>query len=162
MHHEHITNSEKIIIGWEEWCDLKKLNIPAIKAKIDTGAKTSALHAFDIHPFHRLGKHFVHFKVYPLQRSTKYYCVCTAPLIDYRRVMNSGGHQEMRYVITTPLTLGVQTWDIQISLTDRSPLAFRMLLGREALRGHVIIDPNKSLQQRKISKVELRQLYPSR
>jgi ribosomal protein S6--L-glutamate ligase len=157
-----LPHSNKITIGWEEWCSFKRLNIPAIKAKIDTGAKTSALHAFDIHPFTRLGQHYVHFKVYPLQRNTQHFVLCTAPLVDYRRVMNSGGHQEMRYVISTPLTLGANTWTIQITLTDRTPLAFRMLLGREALRGHVIIDPSRSHLQGKWTKSQLHSLYRSR
>ena len=153
---------ERFLIGWEEWCALKKLGLPAIQAKIDTGAKTSALHAFDIEMYHRKDEKWVRFKVHPLANNKIITHLCHARLVDFRRVTNSGGQQEWRYVITTPLTLGRETWDIQITLTDRSPLSFRMLLGREALRGHVMIDPQKSHVTGKWRKVELRALYHGR
>jgi ribosomal protein S6--L-glutamate ligase len=149
----------KLMIGWEEWCSLPALGLPAIKAKIDTGAKTSALHAFNIRPFQENGIQLVAFCVYPLQRNRDVYKTCTAEVIDERVVMNSGGHKELRYVIKTPLILGDQRWDIEITLSNREPLTFRMLLGREALNGHVIIDPMKSMRQGKPSLKVLKQIY---
>lgn len=149
----------KLLIGWEEWCTLPALGLPAIKAKIDTGAKTSALHAFDIKSFQQESVQFVSFKVFPLQRNKEVHQICTAEVIDERMVMNSGGHKELRYVIKTPLILGNQSWDIEITLSNRDPLAFRMLLGREALNGHVIIDPMKSMRQGKPTLKSLKQIY---
>ncbi len=149
----------KLMIGWEEWCSLPDLGLPAIKAKIDTGAKTSALHAFNIQPFQQDGIALVSFSVYPLQRNKDVYKTCVAEIIDERIVMNSGGHKELRYVIKTPLILGDQRWDIEITLSNREPLTFRMLLGREALNGHVIIDPMKSMRQGKPSLKVLKQIY---
>jgi ribosomal protein S6--L-glutamate ligase len=149
----------KIIVGWQEWCALPKLSVPAIKTKIDSGAKTSALHAANIRPFHRHGHLFVHFLVHPLQGTEKFEKACTALVIDQRTVKNSGGQTELRYIITTTITLGKMTWDIDISLTNRDPMVFRMLLGRDALKGHSIIDPGKILCQGKLKRRELLALY---
>lgn len=151
--------ANKLLIGWEEWCSLPELKLPAIKAKIDTGAKTSALHAFNIKTFSRDNMQLVSFCIYPLQRNKDVYITCEANVIDERMVMNSGGHKELRYVIKTPLILGNQSWDIEITLSNRDPLAFRMLLGREALNGHVIIDPMKSMRQGKPPLRLLKQIY---
>ncbi len=151
--------SSKVLIGWQEWCALPKLHIPAIKAKIDTGAKTSALHASDIRPFHRHGELFVHFVVHPLQQTEKFEQICTALVIDQRTVKNSSGHKELRYVIHTAIALGEMTWTLEISLTNRDLMAFRMLLGRDALKGHSIVDPGKILCQGKFNAKQLRMLY---
>lgn len=151
--------SNKVLIGWQEWCALPKFHLPAIKAKIDTGAKTCVLHASELHSFHRQGKLYVHFIVHPLQRSQKFETRCTAEVVDERTVMNSGGHKERRYVILSPLTLGEMTWNIEISLTNRDPMAFRMLLGRDALKNHSIIDPGKILIQGKLKIRALHALY---
>jgi ribosomal protein S6--L-glutamate ligase len=151
----------KVLIGWQEWCTLPKLHVPAIKAKIDSGAKTSALHASDIHSFHRHGQLFVQFLIHPLQRTLKFETTCTALVADQRMVMNSGGHKELRYVITTAITLGQMTWEIDITLTNRDPMTFRMLLGRDALKGHSIIDPGKILCHGKLKLKQLRSLYAS-
>lgn len=156
MLHKH----SHILIGWQEWCALPKLHLPAIKAKIDTGAKTSALHAAEIKPFHRQGELYVHFKVHPLQRNNTLEIDCAAPVIDHRTIMNSGGHKELRYVIRTVIQLGIFTWDIDISLTNREPLAFRMLLGRDALRHDFLIEAGKKLFQGKYTKRQIRLLYP--
>lgn len=149
----------KVLVGWQEWCALPKLHIPAIKAKIDTGAKTSALHAADIRSFHRHGAKFVHFTIHPLQRSEKFAKRCTALVIDERTVKNSGGHKELRYVIHTTITLGQMTWEIEITLTNRDPMVFRMLLGRDALKGHSVIDPGRSLCQGKLSPKQIKAYY---
>ncbi|HQY22150.1 MAG TPA: RimK/LysX family protein [Gammaproteobacteria bacterium] len=151
----------KVLIGWQEWCALPKLHLPAIKAKIDSGAKTSALYASDLRPFHRHGELFVQFFVHPLQRTQKFETACTALVTDQRTVMNSGGHKELRYVITTTIALGKMTWEIDITLTNRDPMTFRMLLGRDALKGHSIIDPGKILCQGKLMLKQLRSLYTS-
>lgn len=157
--HPPLGKSPKVLIGWQEWCTLPKLHIPAIKAKIDTGAKTSALHAAEIHPFHRHGELYVHFVVHPLQRTLKFETHCTALVIDQRTVMNSGGHKELRYVITTVIKLGQMSWNIEMTLTNRDPMKFRMLLGRDALKDHVIIEPGKILCQGKLDAKQLRTLY---
>lgn len=156
------TATDKVLIGWQEWCALSKFHLPAIKAKIDTGAKTSVLHASDLHPFHRHGRLYVHFIVHPLQRSQKFETLCTAEVIDERTVMNSGGHKERRYIVLSTLTLGEISWDIEIGLTNRDPMAFRMLLGRDALKNHSIIDPGKILIQGKLKASALYKLYIDR
>lgn len=154
--------SSKIIVGWQEWCALPALNLPAIKSKIDTGAKTSALHASEIRPFHRHGSLFVHFTVHPLQRSLKFETVCTALVHDQRTVMNSGGQKELRYVIQTSIQLQEMIWTIEITLTNRDPMSFRMLLGRNALKGHAVVDPSKILCQGKQSAKAIHRLYTRR
>lgn len=150
---------KKVTIGWCEWCGLDSLNIPAIKAKVDTGAKTSALHAFDIQPYMSHGKQFVKFKVHPLQGNDDLEVQCRAPVVDVRSVTSSNGHREKRYVIPTTLTLGGKSWEIEITLTDRSPMRFRMLLGREAMGSHIIIMPQMRLHQGKMPRFILRKLY---
>ncbi len=130
-------------IGWQEWCSLKELHIPAIKAKIDTGAKTSAIHGIDIRPFTRKGILYAHFSVYPLQHNTEIKIECTAQIVDKRIVMSSNGFQEERYVIKTNIGMGDQQWDMELTLSDREPLRYRLLLGREALKDRVIINPSK-------------------
>ncbi len=151
----------KMIIGWQEWCSFKQLKIPAIKAKIDTGAKTSALHAFDIKTFNRLGKHYVRFNLHPLQKDRPLdpIVTCHAPIIDCRHVISSNGIAEERYVIRTPLTLGNQTWEIEVTLSNRDPLRFRLLLGREAFKHHVVIEPSNKLLLGNITNKKLLQLY---
>lgn len=156
MHHE-----KKILVGWEEWCAFPDLGLPAIKAKVDTGAKTSALHAFKIRSFFDGGTEFVTFDIHPIQRTKKYVKTCVAPVLDRRYVSDSGGHKEKRYVISTPLLLGSKLWDIEITLTNRDTMAFRMLLGREAMRGKVMVDPIKSCHQGKINIKQLKKYYHS-
>ncbi|MEY3182135.1 MAG: hypothetical protein RLZ35_120 [Pseudomonadota bacterium] len=156
FHKHHLP---KLVIGWQEWCALPKLHIPAIKCKIDTGAKTSALHADLIEPFTRHGERYVHFLVHPLQQHKRVEVKCTGKIIDERVIMNSGGKKEHRYVIRTPIVLGHLTWEIEISLTNRDPMAFRMLLGRDALRSLFVIDPHKILCQGRRDLAELKKLY---
>lgn len=144
-----------ITIGWREWLALPELGIPAIKAKIDTGAKTSALHAFKLETFTSNGREYVRFWLHPLQRKTEIELVCVAPIADQRLIRDSGGHQEQRYIINTPVLLNGNQWPVEVSLTSRENMSFRMLLGRSALKhGALLVDPGRSyLTGRKIRKV---------
>lgn len=152
-------NDQKLIIGWSEWCSLPELKIPVIKAKIDTGAKTSAIHAFNLQPMMYQGKYFVNFDIHPLQGNSTITIPCKAMVVDIRVVMSSNGHKEHRYVITTPLILGQRTWEIELTLSNRDPLKFRMLLGREALSNRIMIDPGHKLLLGKMSRRQLENLY---
>jgi hypothetical protein len=134
----------KIKVGWREWVSLPDLGIPAIKAKLDTGARTSSLHAFMIEPFRSGGHLKVHFGIHPLQRRKDIEIFSTAEVLDQRYVIDSGGHRELRYVIQTPIRVDQRNWDIEISLTNRDIMRFRMLLGRTAMQGRLLIDPQGS------------------
>jgi hypothetical protein len=148
------SDTGRITIGWREWMSLPDLEIPAIKAKIDTGARTSTLHAFNIEEYDTDGRKMLHFSVRPLQRRKKVILHCTAVLLEQRMVTDSGGHRELRHVIRTPVTLGGKSWPIEITLTHRDTLRFRMLLGRTALRGRYLIDPERSyLTGRSLAKI---------
>lgn len=135
--------SSNRIIGWREWVSLPTLNLPAIKAKVDTGAKTSSLHAYDIHVVERHGKEYVKFKVHPLHNNVSLEVECMAPLIEVRVVTDSGGHKEERYVVAVTLILGRLKKKIELTLTNRLSMKYRMLIGRSALR-HFYIDSTQS------------------
>jgi hypothetical protein len=139
------------IIGFREWIALPELKLPALKAKIDTGAKTSSLHAFDIKLVKRGGVSYVKFKVHPIQKNTDLVVECISPLIDRRVVTDSGGHKENRYVINTFIQMGAVKKTIQLTLTNRASMKYRMLLGREALN-QFYIDPSQSYLLRKTQK----------
>lgn len=141
----------KIILGWREWLSLPELGIPAIKAKVDTGAKTSALHAFSVEPFRENGIAKVRFQVHPLQKQTSTVVTCEAVIADQRKVSDSGGHRENRYVIYTALVVGGVTLQTELTLTDRDTMQFRMLLGRSALKGNFVVDSDASYLTGKIS-----------
>lgn len=131
-------------IGWREWLDLPQLDLTNIKAKIDTGARTSALHAFAVEPFTEKGVRRVRFSMHPDHRSDERIQICEADIVDERRVTNSGGESEQRFVIETMLSLAGQQWPIEVTLTARDNMMFRMLLGRTAMNGRLIVDPEKS------------------
>ena len=131
-------------LGWREWVDLPELGLTNIKAKVDTGARTSALHAFELRTFEEDGRQRVEFKMHPKQRDQKTVVVCTADIKDERVVRDSGGHKEERYVIATEVELANQRWPIEITLTNRDTMLFRMLLGRTAMANRIIVDPGKS------------------
>ena len=135
--------AQKLILGSEEWCSFPDLNIPIIKARVDSGAKTSALHAVNIAPFIRDNENWVKFDINPIQNNTKAVKHCEAKLIDKRVVKSSSGYREQRFVIQTELKIGEETWKIEMTLTNRDSMGFRMLLGREAMSGRVLVDPEK-------------------
>jgi len=132
--------SDKKLLGWREWVRLGSLDLPPIKAKIDTGARTSALHAFELEPFVRDGRQWVRFSIHP-RRNARTVCTREAPVIDRRRVTDSGGHRQMRYVIASEISLGEDTWTIELTLTCRETMRFRLLLGRTALSERFLVDP---------------------
>jgi hypothetical protein len=136
------------IIGWREWVSLPELGIHEIKAKADTGARTSALHAFSLRPFIENDQHKISFDIHPIQHNIDVIITCTADIIDRRWVTDSGGHSEERYVIRTPIVMGNETWPIEITLTERDSMLFRMLLGRSAIRKRFTVNPAKSFIQK--------------
>ncbi len=136
--------SDPIILGWREWVGLPELGIRQIKAKVDTGARTSALHAFKVTPFTENGVDHVKFYLHPKQRDLETVQVCRAPVVGQRTVTDSGGHKEERWVITTSITLGQHTWPIEMTLTSRDEMLFRMLLGRSAIKDLALVNPARS------------------
>ena len=132
------------VIGWREWIALPQLGVKAIKVKVDTGARTSALHAFHIERFSRDGQDLVRFQVHPLQRNTEQTIACEAPLLDFREIRSSNGAITQRAVIATQVELLGQSFVIELSLTRRDQMGFRMLLGREAIRNRFLVDSGLS------------------
>lgn len=131
-------------LGWREWGALPELGIDKIKMKIDTGAKTSCLHAFALHPFMRDGQSWVRIHMHPIQDNDSHIHVCEARIVDRRTVRDSGGHEELRYVVETQLQLAGERFPIELTLTNRDSMRFRMLLGRQAMGGRFVVDPQKS------------------
>lgn len=136
--------SGTLLLGWREWVALPELGLSLVKAKVDTGARTSTLHAFYVDGFHRGRERYVRFGVHPLQKRTDVVIHGEALVIDQRRVTDSGGHREDRYIIRSRLMLAGQDWPIEMTLTNRESMLFRMLLGRTALAGRARVDPARS------------------
>lgn len=130
--------------GWREWVELPDLGLPAIKAKVDTGARTSALHAFNLRPFIENGKQRIEFSIHPKQKDIKTVVVCQSDVLDQRIVSDSGGHREERFVILTTLDIGGHKWSIEMTLTARDNMKFRMLLGRTAIENRALVDASAS------------------
>jgi ribosomal protein S6--L-glutamate ligase len=152
-------NANKIV-GWKEWFELPCLGLPAIKGKIDTGAKTSSLHAFNIESFYLEDVEYVSFDVHPLQKDKNLTRTCVARVVDRRMVSDSGGKKEKRFVIKSDLKIGSEKIRIELTLANRDSMAFRMLLGREAVKqAKMIVDVSKSFLQGKKKKKEIITIY---
>ncbi|MBL7867338.1 30S ribosomal protein S6--L-glutamate ligase [Flavobacterium lindanitolerans] len=152
-------STNKVILGSEEWCSFPELGIPLIKARVDSGAKTSALHAVNIAPFVRDGESWVKFDINPIQNNLKTIIHCEALLVDKRIVKSSSGFREQRYVIRTTLDFGEHKWSIEMTLTNRDSMGFRMLLGREAMSGRVLVDPEQKYLLGQPTNDKLKELY---
>ena len=133
-----------VIIGWREWIALPDFGIRAIKAKIDTGAASSAIHAFDVQVVEHDGRRHASFEIHPNQRSNRRAIRVEAPILGERSVRSSTGHAQTRYVVQMNLVLLDRCWTAEVTLARRDQLGFRMLLGREALRGRFLVDPDAS------------------
>ncbi len=134
-------------LGWREYVDLPDLNLAGVKAKIDTGAKTSCIHAFSVETFEKDNEVWVRFGVHPNQGDTATEVWCESKLIDYREVTDSGGHNDLRYVILSTLVIGQHAFETELTLANRDNMRFRMLLGRRAMNGRFTVNPNASYRQ---------------
>ena len=139
-----VKSAKLVTIGWREWVGLPELEVPRVKVKVDTGARTSALHAVKLKAFEQEGREWVSFVVHPLQDSLRGSVNVSVPVHDWRNVKSSNGKSERRPIILTRLTLGERTWPIELSLTRRDNMGFRMLLGRQALSRRVLVDTGRS------------------
>jgi hypothetical protein len=138
------TETPLVIIGWREWISLPELGIVRVKAKIDTGARSSSLHTYEIEPFQVDGRPFVRFKVHPIQRHDEFSVTCQAPVHDIRPVRSSSGEVSERFVIQTLVRWMGESWTVDLTLFNRAEMGFRMLIGREAIRGRMLVDPGRS------------------
>ena len=136
--------ADRVPLGWREWAGLPELGINRIKAKVDTGARTSCLHTFRMEPYEQDGERRVKFWVHPVQNDLHEVIACDAAILDERMVTDSGGHQELRLVIQTTLQLGDSQWPVEVTLTNRDTMRFRMLIGRTALAGRGVVLPESS------------------
>lgn len=132
------------VIGWREWVKLPDLGVSKIKVKVDTGARSSALHVFDLEEFTKDGELWVRFTIHPNQRDGKKEIKAEAKILDYRSVKNTGGKSTKRPTIMTNVTLLGFTWSVELTLANRDTMGFRMLLGREAIRRRMLVDPGGS------------------
>lgn len=134
-------------LGWEEWVAFPSLGLKAIKAKVDTGAKTSALHASVIEPYGPASKPMVRFLIQPDPDNLELEVTCSAPIVDRRSVTSSNGETELRYVIEAQIQIADKSWPVELTLTNRENMAYRMLLGRTAITSDMVVDPNNSFLQ---------------
>lgn len=132
------------VIGWREWLALPDLNVPFVKAKIDTGARSSSLHAFDIETVKRSGQKFVRFRIHPHQRNDTHFVDAEAEVLEFRTVRSSNGEVSQRPVIITHVEVLGNKWPIELTLANRDAMGFRMLLGREAIRQRFLVDAGRS------------------
>lgn len=142
---------DRFVLGWEEWAVFPKLGLPAVKAKVDTGARTSALHAVSVEPFGPLETPQVRFILHPIPEKPEIEVICSASAVDRREVTSSNGERELRWVIETPVQIGDRTWPVELTLTNRESMAYRMLLGRQAIMPDMMVDPATSCAQGEMS-----------
>jgi hypothetical protein len=165
---EHSERDQKPILGWREWVELLDFGSAKIKAKIDTGAKTSAIHAEDIVVFKRKGRRRVRFRLYPLQRSREGAVWVEADLLEKRKVRSSVGHETQRPVVLAQVGFGDRQLSIELSLINRDIMGFRMLIGRQAIRNLFLVDPGRSFligkkkKQRRKKKTSVKSIGVSR
>ena len=138
--------ARRVVLGWREWVSLPDLGIGAIRAKVDTGARSSALHVDTMEEFERDGAHWVRFGIHPGDGCPAVFA--QAQVIDRRRVTDSGGHTTLRVFIATTLALAGRRHRIEINLTNRRNMLFPMLLGRTALDGVFVVDASQSFTSR--------------
>jgi hypothetical protein len=143
-------------VGWREWVALPELGVVRIKAKVDTGARSSALHAYNMRMYERRGRPYVSFDIHPLQRATDHSVFARAEIVALRSVRSSSGQIELRPVIHTTVGFGKLAWTIELTLTNRDEMGFRMLLGRQAIRGRFLVDGGRSYLQSKRRRKESR------
>ena len=153
---------KRVIIGWREWVSLPGLCDDPIKVKVDTGAATSALHAFDLSVVQRDGEHYAEFEIHPAQRSRKNAIRVSVPIVGFRRIRSSSGHSERRPVISAPIRIGARDFATELTLTTRDEMGFRMLLGRAALRRRYVVDASRSYVQGPYPDKKLRRSPPNR
>ena len=149
------------IVGNSEWCKFNGLNIPAIKARVDSGAKTSSIQATGVTPFKKKGQTWVRFNVQPLQDNRSISIECERPVIDTRLIKSSSGVAEKRYVITADITLGEDTWEVELTLANRDTMEYKMLLGREAMTNRLMVNPSAEFLQGEITQDQIDKMYES-
>lgn len=154
-----MTEHHKTIIGCEEWCGFPTLGVPAIKARVDSGAKTSSIHAFNIQTFKRSQQAWVSFEIHPLQYNRDTIIRCECIVVDRRNVKSSSGESEKRYVVQVPMVLGGEEWEVELTLTNRDSMGYRMLLGREAMLHRLLVDPASSFNLGDRSDQDLNTFY---
>ena len=138
------TGAPSIVVGWREWVSLPELGGGRVKAKIDTGARTSAIHAWKIQPFEKDGASWVRFELHPNQDDNTTRVACELPVLESRDIRSSNGQVQTRYVVLTRLKIGQHDWPIELTLTRRDEMGFRMLIGRTALRPDALVNPSRS------------------
>lgn len=141
---KRVSETPKLVAGWREWAELPELRVERIKVKVDTGARTSSLHAFEITPFTHGGVDWLEFDVHPIQDNELVRLTCRCPIVDYRWITSSSGHSQKRFIIQTTLKIGEFSSLVEISLANRDEMGFRMLVGRNALKKQVLVDPSHS------------------
>ncbi|MFT7144921.1 MAG: ribosomal protein S6--L-glutamate ligase [bacterium] len=151
--------TKKMVLGSEEWCSLPSLGLEAVKARIDSGATTSSLHAYNQEVIKEDGKEYVLFDVHPIVNNRSIHRRCKALLLEQRMIKSSNGHKDLRYVVQTILELDEQTWQIELTLTNRDSMGFRMLLGREAMDGRIMVDPEGKCLLKNYTKEQILKVY---